>query len=119
MGPGGGSVTVTNEYAPLEQEQVDWLATTRDLEAKYASVAEGLLVGAAINATPLGPTGGLLLGTAIAATRTQKLDYNPRVGDQITTSVQAGFGASTSRTQTTVTRADGSTLNYSYRLWSP
>ena len=119
MGPGGGSVTVTNEYAPLSQDQVDWLATTRDLDAKNAGIAEGLLVGAVINSTPLGPSAGLLVGTGVAMMRNQKLDYNPRVGDQITTSVQAGFGASTSKTQSVVTRSDGSTVRLPYRLWSP
>ncbi len=115
LGASGSSLTVTNEYAPLTQEQADYIHDEIAYQEDLAGVAVGVGVALATKrwgwgrATTAGAGAGLLTAGGHA--------YNPRVGDQITTSVTAAYGSAASTQRFVVKRSDGSTLTYNYIPW--
>lgn len=110
--------TVTREYAPLTQEQSDYVHN----EMHDQQLVDGILTGVAVTIA----TRNAKLSTQIAAgviagyVAGGKDPYIPRPGDQITMTQTGGTCCSAVVSRTfVVKRADGSTVSYDNWQWSP
>ncbi len=115
VGASGSSLTVTNEYAPLTQEQSDYIHD----EIAYQEGVNGVVAGTVVAlATKSWPTGRQIMTSAAAGLAMVGTHaYNPRPGDQVTTTVTTAYGSSASTQRFVVKRADGSTMTYNYIPW--
>jgi hypothetical protein len=112
-------VTVTVEYEPLDQAQVDWVVDAIAYDDDVSDVLIGAGTAIVLNRIPGVSRVALPVGVVAGMASAAGFDYNPHVGDQITTTITAGYGSGAGSTTTVVTRADGRTETFNRALWRP
>lgn len=106
---------MTTEYAPLTQAQSDYIHDEIANHEGVSGVVAGTIVALATKSWSTGKQIMASAGAGLAMLGTHA--YNPRSGDQVTTTVTAAYGSSASTQRFVVKRADGSTLTYNYIPW--
>jgi RHS repeat-associated protein len=116
----GSTTTVTNEYAPLSQEQVEHVINEKRAKERTGDNIAATAVGIVAWRLGLRPGPSIAAGFGVGTLGTNSTwQYMPHVGDQITTTVTTTPWASTNQQSFVVQRADGTILRLSGSPWEP